>query len=218
MSEPANFVIGIDLSGPANFADTVLVAFEYAANRLRLLRTIENASDQAIWGFVSEIPGHVRVTIGLDAPLSYNPGGGDRPADADLRRAATAAGLSPGSIMPPTLHRMVYLTVRGIALARGLKLADGSTPRILEVHPGAALALHDAPLADVRAFSRESDARRRLLKWLEARDLGGIGQPDPSSHYVAACGAAFAAWQHAQGRSRWSRPAQPPEHPFDYCA
>ncbi len=218
MRKTANFVIGIDLSGPANFEDTVLVAFECAADQLRKVRAIEKASDQAIWGFVAEIPGHASVTIGLDAPLSYNPGGGDRPADADLRRAATAAGLVPGSIMPPTLHRMVYLTLRGIALARGLNLADGSTPRILEVHPGAALALHGAPLADVRAFSRESDSRRRLLTWLEDQGLGGIGQTDPSSHYVAACGAAFAAWQHALGRSRWSRPAQPPEHPFDYCA
>jgi len=218
MRKSTNFVIGIDLSGPANFDDTVLVAFECESGRLRRLRTIEKASDQAIWGFVADIPGQACVTIGLDAPLSYNPGGGDRPGDSDLRRAAIAAGLSPGSIMPPTLHRMVYLTVRGIALARGMKLADGSTPRILEVHPGAALALHGAPLADVRAFSHESEARPRLLQWLESQGLHEIARPDPSSHYVAACGAAFAAWQFASGRSRWSRPATPPEHPYDYCA
>jgi predicted nuclease with RNAse H fold len=218
MRNTAKFVIGIDPSGPANFDDTVLIAFECESARLRRLRTIEKASDQAIWGFVTDIPGHDSVTIGLDAPLSYNPGGGDRPGDSELRRAAIAAGLSPGSIMPPTLHRMVYLTVRGIALARGMKLADGSVPRILEVHPGAALALHGAPLADVRAFARESESRQRLLQWLESQGLLGIARPDPSSHYVAACGAAFAAWQHTSGQSRWFRTATPPEHPYDYCA
>jgi len=218
MNDHAEYVIGVDLAGPANVADTVLVAFESNDDRLRHTRTIEAATDAAIWRFLAELPGDSHVTIGLDAPLSYNPGGGDRPADAELRLRATAAGLTPGSIMPPTLHRMIYLTARGMAVARGLRLTDGSQPVILEVHPGAALALHGAAVDDVRAFARTPAARLRLLKWLETQGLGGIGKRDPASHYVAACAAAFAAWRYAQGRSQWLRPASPPEHPYDYCA
>jgi hypothetical protein len=37
-----------------------------------------------------------QIAVGLDAPLSYNPGGGDRPADACLRKAVVGAGLRQG--------------------------------------------------------------------------------------------------------------------------
>lgn len=218
MNECRDFVIGVDLSGPANIGDTVLVAFENSHDRLRMIRTIDAASDYDIREFVLHLPGGSRVTIGLDAPLSYNPGGGDRPADAELRKAAVAAGLLAGSIMPPTLHRMIYLTVRGIAVARGLRLADGSIPAIVEVHPGAALALGGAPILDVRQFSREAESRARLLIWLEGQGIQGLGRRSPSSHYVAACAAALAAWKRAEGKCAWLHAAEPPAHPFDYCA
>lgn len=212
------YVIGVDLSGPANFADTVLVAFENEHHRLRMIRTIETATDRDIRDFVLSLPAGSGVTIGLDAPLSYNPGGGDRPSDAALRKAAVAAGLLAGSIMPPTLHRMIYLTVRGIAVARGLTLANGHHPTIVEVHPGAALALGGAPIVDVRQFSRESECRARLLNWLEEQGMQGVARDSTSSHYVAACAAALAAWKRADGKSAWLHAAEPPDHPFDYCA
>lgn len=213
-----DFVIGVDLSGPANLADTVFVAFENTHDRLRMIRTIEAASDRDILDYVLGLPAGLRVTIGLDAPLSYNPGGGDRPADKELRKAAVAAGMLAGSIMPPTLHRMIYLTVRGVVIARGLALADGNSPMIVEVHPGAALALGGAPIVDVRQYSREPDARARLLLWLEGQGMQGIVSDSPSSHYVSACAAALAAWKRAEGNSAWLHAARPPEHPFDYCA
>ncbi|MBI1321816.1 DUF429 domain-containing protein [bacterium] len=218
MNECRNFVIGVDLSGPANIGDTVLVAFENCHDRLRMIRTIDAASDFDIFELVRSLPGGSRVTIGLDAPLSYNPGGGDRPADAALRKLAVAAGLLSGSIMPPTLHRMIYLTARGIAVARGLRMADGSPPTIVEVHPGAALALGGAPAADIRQFSRDSGSRARLLHWLEGQGMRGVAKDLPSSHYVAACAAALAAWKRAEGKSAWLHAAEPPAHPFDYCA
>ncbi len=217
MNEIEEYVIGVDLSGPANFEDTVLVAFEIVHHQLRMVRTIDAASDMHIRRFVRELPAGCRVTIGLDAPLSYNPGGGDRPGDSQLRKAAVAAGLPPGSIMPPTLHRMIYLTVRGIALARGLILASGASPTILEVHPGAAMALGGAPIEDVRQFARQAESRSNLLAWLEDQGLYGIARQSPSSHYVAACAAALAAWKQARGQSAWVHVAEPPEHPFDYC-
>lgn len=213
-----DFVIGVDLSGPANIGDTVLVAFENDRHRLRRIRTIDAATDLDIRQFVLLLPVGSRVTIGLDAPLSYNPGGGDRPGDASLRKAALAAGLLAGSIMPPTLHRMIYLTVRGIVVARGLTLADGHSPTIVEVHPGAALALGGAPIAEVRQFAHEPAARSRLLQWLEGQGLKGILSESPSSHYVASCAAALAAWKRAEGKSAWLHAAEPPVHPFDYCA
>jgi hypothetical protein len=61
--------------------------------------------------------------------------------------------------------------------------------RIVEVHPGAAMALGQADHDAVRRFKREMAARHVLLEWLESRGLWGIRHyPEPKDHFVAACG------------------------------
>jgi predicted nuclease with RNAse H fold len=219
MERTSRRIIGVDLSGPTNIANTVLVAFDAFSGGLRLTNVIDGAGDEAIWRFVYDTEPGIPVSIGLDAPLSYQPGGGDRPGDAALRRAAIAAGLPPGSIMPPTLNRMSYLTLRGISVARGLRLSDGSAPSIVEVHPGAVMAVGGAPIDDVRSFVHHAGARKRLLNWLESQAVTGIDRSDsPSDHYVAACAAALGAWKWSDGRSSWRWPSDPPTHPFEFVA
>ena len=111
-------VIGIDLSGPCNAADTAIAAFRANGRRLVLQERLLGADDAAIAALIARARPDADLVVGLDAPLSYNDGGGDRPADRLLRARAVAAGLLPGSIMPPTLTRMAYLTLRGITVAR----------------------------------------------------------------------------------------------------
>ncbi len=211
------YIVGIDLSGPRNVAHTCVTVFRVQGPALSFVQAVHEADDAAIHQLVSEIGKQGSVIIGIDAPLSYNPGGGDRPSDADLRRQVRAKGRV--GVMPPTLIRMVYLTLRGIALTRMLEaLRPAADLRIVEVHPGAAMLLRAAPAADVAAFKADPAARLRLLDWLETVGLQSIPRStEPSDHFVAACAASLAAWQWAAGQPAWCARAQPPAHPYDFA-
>jgi predicted nuclease with RNAse H fold len=209
--------VGLDLSGPTNLKDTAVVVFRETEKALVLEQTVRGASDPVIHELTAELAAQGSVTAGLDAPLSYNPGGGDRPGDRKLRAELTAAGLPSGSVMTPTMTRMAYLTLRGISLARGLE--DVGLPRdhILETHPGGALVLRGAPLEAVRHLNRDPAAGILVLRWLE--DLGlqnaaGIEKAD--DHLVMACAAVLAAWKYRRGDPAWLEQASPPEHPYHY--
>jgi predicted nuclease with RNAse H fold len=211
-------VLGIDLSGPRNSADTFLVHFEERGNKLHLQNIYAGADDQKIFEAIGSLKAGERITIGMDAPLSYNLSGGDRPSDKDLRRFVKERGGQAG-IMPPTMMRMVYLTLRGIALTR---LFESLKPtyefQIVEVHPGACLFLHGANAQDVKIFKHDSTARSRLLDWLESKGLEGISHhKSVADHYVAACAAAFGAWKWRSGNSIWKFPAIPPHHPYEFA-
>ena len=211
-------IIGIDLSGPRNFADTCLVSFEERGREIHLMDVYEGADDDQILEAVSNLPEHERIIVGIDAPLSYNPKGGDRPSDAELRRLILAQGGGAG-IMPPTMIRMVYLTLRGLQLTRLLEsLKPLIDVRIVEVHPGACMILRGADASEVRKFKADPLARGRLLDWLETKGLKGIsGREISSDHYVAACAAALGAWQWSLGKSAWCFDAKPPHHPYDFA-
>jgi predicted nuclease with RNAse H fold len=113
-------IVGIDLSGPRNFADTCLVSFEERGEVIHLIDVREGADDVQILEAISRLGHEERIVIGIDAPLSYNSVGGDRKSDAELRRLVHARGGGAG-IMPPTMIRMVYLTLRGLQLTRVLE-------------------------------------------------------------------------------------------------
>lgn len=211
-------IIGIDLSGPSNTADTVCTLFEERGASLRLVDCVRGATDTDIVDIFAGLKNAEPCHVGLDAPLSYNPGGGDRPADKDLRRAVMKVGLLSGSVMTPTLTRMVYLTLRGLAVARLIAGAEGGLIRVAEVHPGAAMALGGAPVDAVKSFKSDPEARQALLQWLEGEGLRGVcGEANPADHYVAACACALAAWKWARNRSAWLWPACAPHHPFDFA-
>lgn len=210
-------VAGIDLSGPGNIADTYLVLLEERGTELHWVADLAGVDDQTIYRTLAGLGKNERIVIGMDAPLSYNPGGGDRASDRELRQLVSKKGRA--GIMPPTMIRMVYLTLRGIVLARMLEtLKPDSDLHILEVHPGASMLLRNAPADQVANFKRESSARSRLLQWLETQGLKGIFRPgEVADHYVAACAAALGAWQWSLGKAAWISPASPPDHPYDFA-
>lgn len=211
-------IVGIDLSGPRNFADTCLVSFEERGDETHLIEVHEGADDNQILEAISSIRENEPIIIGIDAPLSYNSTGGDRPSDSELRRLVYAQGGHVG-IMPPTMIRMVYLTLRGVQLTRFLEsLKPQYDLQIVEVHPGACMILRGADASDVRKFKSEPSVRGRLLEWLESKGLQGISYAEPvTDHYVAACAAALGAWQWSIGKSVWRFAFDLPHHPYDFA-
>ncbi|UCF91386.1 MAG: DUF429 domain-containing protein [Desulfobacterales bacterium] len=211
-------VVGIDLSGPTHARNTVLVILGSRPNALRKVASRSGADDRDIFQSVSQLAQKTLVVVGLDAPLSYHIGGGDRPSDAKLRRKIVQAGMKPGSVMPPTMTRMAYLTLRGMAVSRSLEQIKGYPVRMVEVHPGAAMALRQGPLEHVLNFKTSPASRSALLSWLEDQGLHGITSQDrPSDHYVAACACALAAWKWHRGEPAWVVPARPPYHPYAFA-
>ncbi len=209
-------VAGIDLSGPRNTADTCVTIFEQRGSELHFRSSRAGADDQSILESVSSLEKSGRIILGLDAPLSYNPHGGDRVSDSQLRQRVKGSRVG---VMTPTMTRMVYLTLRGVALTRALEsLKPELDLHLVEVHPGASLLLRGAAPADVNSFKRDQQARSRLLEWLEKMQLVGMPRSEPvSDHFVAACAAALAAWKWSLGQPAWIAPAQPPQHPYDFA-
>lgn len=211
-------IVGIDLSGPRNIVDTCLVSFEARGDEIHLQDVREEADDDQILKAISSLGKRDRISIGIDAPLSYNSNGGDRPSDKELRRLVQSHGGGVG-IMLPTMIRMVYLTLRGVILTR---MFESFKPQydlnIVEVHPGACMLLRGANVDDVRKFKKDESARGHLLDWLEKMGLKGIARDEAiTDHYVAACAATLATWQWSLGKSVWCFTADPPHHPYDFA-
>jgi predicted nuclease with RNAse H fold len=210
----AESIVGVDLSGPSNTDETVVVLFRSEGPALHYVRCGQG-TDRAIRDLVSIAAETTRVSVGLDAPLSYQPGGGDRLRDKELRRLLVTAGLHPGSVMPPTMTRMGYLTLRGLAVARFLHIPNVN---VVEVHPGGVFALRGAPIASVRSFRANLKCQLDLLHWLEEQGLQGILRPNPcTSHFVAACAAALGTHHWRRGQPAWLAAAELPFHPFDFA-
>ncbi len=216
-------VIGIDLSGPSNHKDTVLTVFEVEDRQLKFVKYRSSMSDEEILNEVTTQSHLDEVVIGIDAPLSYEDGGGDRESDRALRKFIVKIGMKSGSIMPPTLNRMVYLTLRGIKLTR--EIAAQSFPQpisIVEVHPGGVIGsrLSSSEMDYVRTYKQDLEVRKVLLQWLEQQNLIGIPEAvAKQSHSMDACAAALGAWHWKDKRftPKWKFPANPPLHPYEFC-
>lgn len=217
----STLIAGIDLSGPSNIRDSVMVLFQKEGEALSLLDVVTEASDQDILDAMTPFLNSTsQIYIGIDAPLSYNPGGGDRPGDKSLRVFAAKHGLLHASVMPPTLNKMVYLTLRGISIARNLQSLPLPNLEIIEVHPGAAMVSRGAPVDAVRSMKSSPNARNQLVEWLADQNLSVVTShlPDPlTDHFIAACAAALATWSFASGCPLWVHSRQPPFHPFHYA-
>ncbi|HYB12896.1 MAG TPA: DUF429 domain-containing protein [Myxococcota bacterium] len=211
-------IIGVDLAGPCNSRDTAMVWLRERGNTLWLEGSKASCDDSGLFAVAQELAARDEVSVGLDAPLSYNPGGGDRPSDASLRESIVRAGLAPGSVMAPTLTRMAYLALRGVVVARGLERVASSRIKVVEVHPHAAMVLRGAPAALVRGLKRSRDPRHKLTVWLHDQGLRGLEVfRNPSVHTLDAAAAALAAWCWSRGHPVWIWHAQPPHHPYDFA-
>ncbi|MGA9289305.1 MAG: DUF429 domain-containing protein [Anaerobacillus sp.] len=209
-----NLYVGIDLSGPSNTKDTSLAFFTGDGSHLVFQDIINGATDHDIYEILHSKSDH--LIIGMDAPLSYQPGGGDRPADRALRQQIIAKGMKSGSIMTPTMTRMVYLTLRGVSLSRGL---SAITPDIVEVHPGSAVGLRTSDITSVLHYKSERNPRYQLRSFLEEDGVTDIPtEVLHSSHSFDACLAAYAAWKWKHGQSEFLHAAEPPFHPFDFSS
>lgn len=215
MTSSNDIIVGIDLSGPANTADTAVACFDITGDHLIHRSTDHGATDQDITDIVLATDA-ARVVIGLDAPLSYNPGGGSRPADTALRKLLIKAGMHPGSVMSPTMTRMAYLTLRGISVARSIQAVRPDV-LIVEIHPGGTMALRGADVATVRAMKSDGQARHDLIRWLAGQGLAGLPEYDAEDHVIAAYAAVLAAWKWSTGKSAWCWKATSPDHPFDFA-
>ena len=216
-------VIGIDLSGPSNHKDTVLTVFEKQGNQLKFVKWISNVGDQVILDEILAQSQSGEVVVGIDAPLSYEDGGGDRQGDRELRKFIVGLGMKPGSIMPPTLNRMVYLTLRGIKLTREIENLNTPYPvSIVEVHPGAVMGsrLSKNEFELVLHYKQDLSSRMFIWDWLNQQELIGLPVLDEEpSHWIDACAAALGAWHWKDPalKPSWLYKALPPLHPYDYC-
>jgi uncharacterized protein len=216
-------VIGIDLSGPSNHKDTVLTVLKKHSDQLNFIKLLKNISDKDILDEIGKQAQREEVVIGIDAPLSYQDGGGDHESDKLLRKFIVALGMKSGSIMPPTFNRMVYLTLRGIRLTREIHNLHPKHPiSIVEVHPGAIIGtrLNPMEMEYVLTYKQDLVARRFIREWLKGQNLYYLPEEiEEESHTIDACAAALGAWHWKDPlfESKWRYPANPPLHPFDYC-
>ncbi len=220
MKAARSYVCGLDLSGPANSAGTALMCFSAAAGRFRWKSLLTPANDAQIIERLQALAADGEVALGIDAPLSYNDGGGLRDCDKDLKQRLRENGLGFIGVMPPTLTRMVYITLRGIWLTRTLAaLPEGRRIRMVEVHPGAAVGLRGAPREVLRRYKAGGAEDVRAMKsWLAGQGLTGLPRAFPrSAHEVDAAAAALAAWKWQAGESVWLAKAEPPGRPYDFA-
>lgn len=211
-------VVGVDLGGPTRVEHTaaVVLGYDKVAGNLTFVREHTPCSDGALYEMACAFKDEGLV-VGLDAPLSYEPGGGDRSRDAALRAALRPYGMT-SSVMSPTMTRMSYLTLRGVSVAR-LMGAGAPKARVCEVHPGAACVLRGLDPTVAKGWKRGREARIHTLGWLEqwvkALPHDRLAASD---HLTAATGAAVAAWSWAHAKPAFIVPPEPPWHPFALVA
>lgn len=200
-----------------------MAVFELQGGGLKFLKLRRNIRDLDILEEIETQSQIDEVVIGMDAPLSYEDGGGDRLGDKQLRQFIVSRGMKSGSIMPPTFNRMVYLTLRGIKLSREIENLTSNNPiSIVEVHPGAVIGsrIPHKDLAYVLMYKQEMSSRSFIKNWLEGQLLTQLPPfIDEESHLIDACAAALGAWHWKDPlfEPKWLLPANPPLHPYDYC-
>jgi uncharacterized protein len=216
-------IIGIDLSGPANHKDTVMSVFQLTDGLLTFEKVVDHASDESILTAIQSISSKERIVIGLDAPLSYQDGGGDRPQDKSIRQFIKGCGLIGSSIMPPTLTKMVYLTLRGMGLTRRImQLEHAENIRIVEVHPGAAIGtrIGSKELYHALQYKKEIASRMVIFDWFQIIGMRDIpNEFVETSHLIDSCGAVLAAWHWCDETKQptWHWKEKTDEHPFEFC-
>jgi Protein of unknown function (DUF429). len=78
-------IVGIDLSGPSSSRGTCAVVLRAHKDAAVYAQHLPIAGDAEILDLVTGLSRKGPVVVGLDAPLSYQPGGGLRVRDRSLR-------------------------------------------------------------------------------------------------------------------------------------
>ncbi|MGD6817835.1 DUF429 domain-containing protein [Metabacillus sp. 84] len=211
------FIMGVDLSGPSNHKDTAAALFRLEGETMHLEELQTGLSDANILELAEKTDGS-SLAVGLDAPLSYNDGGGDRPSDKWFRKEMARHGLRSSSIMPPTLTRMVYLTVRGLKVASLLE-GMGTNLKMAEVHPGSALLtrLNDGEKEHGLLYKNAAESRTYVVNWFARQSIYGIPEEAAeSAHSIDAIAAAMAVRDWIRSAPKLIYPKSPPHHPYDF--
>ncbi|MBN2647186.1 MAG: DUF429 domain-containing protein [Thiotrichales bacterium] len=196
MSKPPIF-IGIDLSGPANCQDTSLCSFD--GDDLKIYRACDDAWLQ---NHLNELHSMNRpIFLAIDAPLSYQPGGGYRDVDRALRQLLNEKGYSKIGVMSPTFNRMVYLTLRAFRLKEICTYYPNI--KLFETHPGAALAIFGADYKELLTIKSCFEKGTQLIKPLLDELAFSTEFQVESDHDVMAISAMLSAYRYANQSSLW---------------
>ncbi|BBP44141.1 DUF429 domain-containing protein [Thiosulfativibrio zosterae] len=191
---PKALYVGIDLAGPANFADTCM-AIEWQGK----LNIHCGCSDTDILKILAPYLGKTPVFIALDAPLTYQEGGGYRDVDRALRQHLNQHGFAKIGVMAPTMTKMVYLTLRGLRLKECLSALPQTT--LFETHPGAALLFSGADYDRVCNIKSNPQALATITDFLKQQIA--FKQPITQDHQAMAVAAMLSAKRAALGQVFW---------------
>lgn len=195
MSRP--ICLGIDLSGPSNAQYTSLCLFSDSTITL-----YNNCNDQKITEILQQLPSDQAVFIAVDAPLSYQDGGGFRDIDRALRQHLNQQGFKKIGVMAPTMTRMAYLTLRGLRLKEVCR--EFVQVQLFETHPGAALVCSGINYELVQKIKNEPQAIQRITKQLAARLPKNITLPKMASdHDLMALSAMLSAYNLSRNLPNW---------------
>ena len=186
--------VGIDLAGPANFADTCM-AIEWQGQ----FNIHCGCSDTDILEILAPYLGKTPVFIALDAPLTYQEGGGYRDVDRALRHHLNQQGFAKIGVMAPTMTKMVYLTLRGLRLKERFSAIPQTT--FFETHPGAALVLSGANYDTVCNIKASPQALATITDFL--KQYLAFAHPITQDHQAMAIAAMLSAKRAALGESLW---------------
>ena len=189
--------IGLDLSGPSNAQDTSLCLLDNAGVRL-----FQHCSDQHIFDILQHLPTDQSIFIAVDAPLSYQDGGGFRDVDRALRRYLNQHGFQKIGVMAPTMTRMAYLTLRGMRFKE--LCAQFANIELFETHPGAALVCSGIDYAAVQGVKKEPAVIAQIVLELAQRLPESVVWPlIESDHDLMAVTAMLSALNRSKSQSIW---------------
>ncbi len=151
--------IGIDLSGPSNTQDTAVCCFD---GEKCFLQT--DLTDSQVIDFLQPFTANRNIFVAIDAPLTYQEGGGYRDLDRALRQHLNSHGFTKIGVMAPTMTKMAYLTLRGLRIRELLQQIPNI--KLYETHPGAALVLSSVDYQQVIAVKSCENSRKLILEGL----------------------------------------------------
>lgn len=154
--------VGIDLSGPSNTQDTAVCCFDGEKCILQI-----DLTDSQIIDFLQPFTANRNVFVAIDAPLTYQEGGGYRDLDRVLRQHLNSHGFAKIGVMAPTMTKMAYLTLRGLRIRELLQQIPNI--ELYETHPGAALVFSNIDYQQVIAVKSCENSRKHILEELTGR-------------------------------------------------
>lgn len=209
--------VGIDLSGPSNTKDTALAITNLSPDGLELVFQASNFDDLQLLDKISHFAKGNSTYIFIDAPLSYNQGGGLRDSDKEFRDLAFRLSLPPTTIMPPTFTKMGFLTLRGIFVSNLLRVNLGFSIHIAETHPGISLALEGIEPALIKNMKSSVEACNTIAEKLSKLfNKFTLINSQYSDHDICSIAASLSAKRYFDKKSALIYKAKPPAHPYNF--